>query len=119
MNCREFKGAFMLTGLSLCLSVFALGISLSGCDDKIVRNGKADRMPTRTIEEVLNDHSKGLISIPGVVGTAQGLCRDKACIKVYVVKMTPELEKDIPGILDGYPVTIEETGEIRALPDKE
>jgi hypothetical protein len=57
-----------------------------------------------------------LMSLPGVVGTAQGLCGGQSCIKVYVIKRTTELEQKIPHILEGYPVMIEETGEIRPLP---
>ena len=73
-------------------------------------------MPAKAIDEVLREHTKSLMSIPGVVGTAQGLCDDKPCIKVYVIKETPELKQKIPQTLEGYPVMIEETGEIRALP---
>lgn len=73
-------------------------------------------MVLMTIEEVLKEHTKEVMSIPGVVGIAQGLCDNKPCIKVYVIKKTSEIEKKIPDILGGYPVLIEETGEIRALP---
>ncbi|MBW2647058.1 MAG: hypothetical protein JRE23_12970 [Deltaproteobacteria bacterium] len=59
------------------------------------------------------------MSLPGVVGTAQGLCDNKPCIKIYVIKRTPELDEKIPDILEGYPVIIEETGEIRALPENQ
>lgn len=73
-------------------------------------------MPAKAIEKVLKEHTKELMSIPGVVGTGQSLCDDKPCIKVYVIQETPELEQKIPRILEGYPVVIKETGEIRALP---
>lgn len=76
-------------------------------------------MPAKTIEEVLKEHTKELMSVPGVVGTALGLCDDTPCIKVYVVKKTSELDQKIPDILEGYPVMIEETGEIRALPENQ
>ncbi len=56
------------------------------------------------------------MSIPGVVGTAQGLCDGQPCIKVLVIKKTSEIEEKIPETLDGYPVEIESTGEIKALP---
>jgi hypothetical protein len=35
-----------------------------------------------------------------------------------VIQKTPELEQKIPRTLEGYPVVIEETGEIRPLPEK-
>ncbi len=43
-----------------------------------------DKMPEKTIEEVLKEHTNKLMSIPGVVGTAQGLCDNKPCIFVII-----------------------------------
>ena len=76
-------------------------------------------MSPKAIENILKEHSRELLSIPGVVGTAQSLCDGKRCIKVYVIEKTQELEREIPKILDGYPVLIEETGKIRAFPKKQ
>jgi hypothetical protein len=73
--------------------------------------------PEKAIEAVLKERTKELMSIPGVVGTGQGLCDDKPCIKVLVVKETPEVDQKIPRMLEGYPVVIEETGKIRARPN--
>lgn len=75
-------------------------------------------MVAKAIDEVLREHVKALMSIPGVVGAGQGLCEGKPCIKVYVIEKTPEMEQKIPDILDGYPVMVEETGPIKALPKK-
>ncbi|MEJ2236442.1 MAG: hypothetical protein P8X67_21270 [Syntrophobacterales bacterium] len=73
-------------------------------------------MPTKTIEEVLKEHTSKLMSIPGVVGTAQSLCEGQPCIKVFVSKKTEKLEQKIPKILEGYPVVIQKTGKFKALP---
>ena len=73
-------------------------------------------MPTKPIEEVLKAHTDSLMAIPGVVGTAQSLCGGKDCIQIYVVEMTPELEKRLPRRLEGYPVEVQVTGEFKALP---
>ncbi len=81
--------------------------------------GEDKKMSAKTIEEVLKGHTNDLMAIPGVVGTAQGLCNGKPCIKVFVIKKTPELEAKIPGELEGYTVKIEETGEFRALPESQ
>lgn len=75
-----------------------------------------DLMTGKPIEEVLKEQTEKLMSIPGVVGMAQGICNSKPCIKVYVIKKTSELYQKIPNSLEGYPVSVEETGEIRALP---
>ncbi|MCX5637772.1 MAG: hypothetical protein NTX52_08795 [Planctomycetota bacterium] len=70
----------------------------------------------KAIEEVLKERARELMSIPGVVGAGQGLCEGKPCIKVFVIKMTPDLDQKIPNTLEGYQVVVEETGEIKALP---
>jgi hypothetical protein len=75
-------------------------------------------MAAETIKEVLKKHTRDLMSMPGVVGTGQGLCEGKPCIKVLVIEKTPDLDQKIPKTLDGYPVVIEETGPIKALPKK-
>jgi len=72
----------------------------------------------KTIEEVVNLHARHLLAIPGVVGVAQGQLDHRPCLKVFVTKKTPELEQKIPAALEGYPVIIEETGEIRPFPEK-
>ena len=69
----------------------------------------------KTIERVLQEHTGSLMAIPGVVGTAQGLCSGEPCIRVFVVEKTDELVKQIPPEIEGYPVDIEETGEFRKL----
>ncbi|HWP38753.1 MAG TPA: hypothetical protein VNL18_14500 [Gemmatimonadales bacterium] len=53
--------------------------------------------------------------LAGVTGTAIGLCDDRPCIKVYVVKQTQALSNAIPREFEGYAVDVVESGEIRAL----
>lgn len=72
-------------------------------------------MPQRTIGEVLKDLTDRVMLIPGVVGTAEGLCEGRPCLKVFLAKKTPELLRQIPAVLEGYPVTAEETKAFRAL----
>ncbi len=45
----------------------------------------------------------------------QSECSGQPCIKVFVVKKTPDLLKQIPSTLEGHPVEVQETGEFRAL----
>ncbi len=75
-------------------------------------------MAAETIKGALKKHTRDLMSMPGVVGTGQGLCEGKPCIKVFVIEKTPDLNQKIPKTLEGYPVVVEETGEIKALPKK-
>lgn len=72
----------------------------------------------RPIADVLAAHTPDLMSTPGIVGTAEGLLDSgEPCIQVLVVERTPELERRIPDTLEGWPVVIVVTGEIRAMPD--
>jgi hypothetical protein len=55
------------------------------------------------------------MDIPGVEGTAIGLYEGKPCIKIFSSKKAEDLWVEIPSIVEGYPVIIEETGTFRAL----
>jgi hypothetical protein len=92
--------------------------SIATCANETGKDGKEGKqMPQKPIEEVLKEHTNKLMSLPGVVGTAQSLCEGQPCIKVFVSKKTEKLEQKIPKTLEGYPVVIQETGKFKALPD--
>ena len=74
-----------------------------------------EEMSRKPIEDVLNEHTGQLMSLPGVVGTAQGECEGKLCIRVFVVEKTADLIEQIPSEIEGYQVAIDETGPIKAL----
>lgn len=100
------------------LGFIVLGSNTVSCIKKSVDyGGEENKMSAMKIEEVLKEHTDDLMTIPGVVGTGQGLCDGNPCIKVFVVKKTQELEDKIPEKLEGYSVKIKETGVIRALPE--
>ncbi len=98
--------------------ILLLTLALSGC----LRTPKnqplqQENMPRRDINEVLRDHNRELLAIPGVVGVYVGLLKDgkTPCLKVMVVKKTTEFEQKIPKSLEGYPVLLNETGVIRPM----
>ena len=72
-------------------------------------------MEKRTFSDVLKEHTRSLMSIPGVVGTSEGKYAGKPCIRVLVIRKTPQLTKKIPSAIEGYAVIVQETGRIRAL----
>lgn len=89
----------------------------AGCqsDSKIEKEERGD-MPARDINLVMQDHTTELMALPGVVGVYIGARDDSSlCIRVMVVKRTAELEQEIPSNLEGHPVEIDETGEIRPM----
>jgi len=73
------------------------------------------RMPNRTIQEVQEHHTDVWMAIPGVVGTAIGTHKDKPCIVILTAVETKRISKQIPSAIEGYPVVIQYTGQIRAL----
>jgi len=105
------------------MTLASIGIiicAVAACSNKVVVDHQGEEgMPAKPIERVLSEHTDDLMSLPGVIGTAQGLRENKPCILVLVIKKTPELNQKIPNVLEGYPVVVEETGEIRALPEEQ
>lgn len=69
----------------------------------------------KPIELVLQECSEHLIALSGVVGVGQGLSPGKPYIKVFVLRKTSALLEQIPREIEGYPVVVEETGELRKL----
>lgn len=68
-----------------------------------------------SIEAVLRRHTPELMAIPGVVGTGQGTEEGRPAILVLVARLTPDLERRVPRMLDGFAVVLRETGEVRGL----
>ena len=52
-------------------------------------------------------------ALPGVVGTAIGLCDGTPCIRVFLADSSDAARRRIPAQLEGYPVRAEVTGPIR------
>ena len=71
-------------------------------------------MADTTIMAAQQELTDSLMSRPGVVGTAIGLCDNAPCIKVYLARRDEELLKLIPDTHRGYKVDVEVTGELRA-----
>jgi len=67
----------------------------------------------RSIDEVLAAHTDSLMMLPGVVGTAVGLCDGQRCIKVLLADSSAAAKARIPERLEGYRVVVEVTGVIR------
>jgi hypothetical protein len=74
--------------------------------------GEEAAVTTRSINEVLAAHSDSLMALPGVVGTAIGLCDGERCIKVLLADSSPDTKRRIPARLEGYRVLAEVTGTI-------
>ena len=96
-------------------AIFAAGVVVlgtTGCTGRTAHEEDAN-VSSRTIEEVLATHTDSLMSLPGVVGTAIGLCDGVPCIRVFLADSTTPSRHQIPNRLDGYIVRVEVTGPVR------
>ena len=66
------------------------------------------------IDAVLEVHAPRILAFDGVVGVGRGRCRGRPCVKVMVLRDTPELAERIGRSIEGFEVEIIETGPIRA-----
>jgi hypothetical protein len=92
------------------LMVLVLLAGGMACSSGAARGGAT--MTARSIDEVLAAHTDSLMALPGVVGTAIGLCEGERCIKVLVADSNPATKRRIPDRLEGYRVLVEVTGTI-------
>ncbi len=90
--------------------VVLLAGALAACAG--AHNGRAP-MAARTIDQVLAAHTDALMALPGVVGTAIGLCDGERCIKVFLADSNQDTQRRIQSRLEGYRVVVEVTGAIR------
>jgi hypothetical protein len=108
----------------LGLWLIAALLVLAGCSNSgqspLSPSGPQVPMVRKDINDVLRQHDRELMAIPGVVGVAVGLMPDDRtyCLKVLVVKLTNEIRRKIPASIDGYPVALEESGVIQPLRQK-
>lgn len=72
--------------------------------------------PRKTIAAVIAEHGPRLIAIPGVAAVAEGRTAEgRPCLLILVVDLTEPLRKLLPWDLEGFPVEVQVSGEIRPL----
>ena len=79
------------------------------------RGGVSQMAAKKTVQQVLKENIDRWTAIPGVVGAGIGECKGQPCIKVLVTEKSEQVQKRIPSQVEGFPVMVEVTGEIRAL----
>lgn len=106
------KGHFRWTLSVVVVLALLVALNLAATSSAAGPSAKA----LEKVMEVQDRHTERLMAIQGVVGTATGLAADgNAAIKVYT--KAPGIA-GIPKSLDGVPVVVEVTGEIRALAEE-
>ena len=106
------------TGPGAFVLLLLLILATHGCRNDRSREHTTVSAPTRPIAAVLADHSPGLIAMPGVTAVGEGRLADgRPSIQVFLLARNRELEARSPHEIEGYPVVVQVSGEIRALPD--
>jgi hypothetical protein len=115
---KTYNGV-LLTLSAICAVIAVLTLT-AGCGMGSDEGKEYDTMPTDDIKSVMESHVRELMAIDGVVGVAIGALDDgRQCIRVLLVNDSTELRQKIPRELDGFPVDIDVTGEIRAMSDED
>ena len=117
VNTRGLPKGFQRKALAAAVAVVCMisSVAVACGPSEAIGSGEGVPMAEKPIEQVLEENTGRLMSIPGVVGTAQGLCSGQPCIKVFVIEKTGEIVEQLPSEIDGYRVEIQETGEFRKL----
>jgi hypothetical protein len=93
--------------LHLYLITFGVLLVLMHCEDSTM---------SLTIQEVKSKHEDRILSLPGVVSVGIGRNPDGASVIIIGLDgPRPDTVKQLPKVLDGYPVRIEITGHLKAL----
>jgi hypothetical protein len=92
----------------------ALAVGVPGCRNDRMNAEQRQTMGGKTIQQVQEEHTAAWMALPGVVGTAIGQCNSRPCILVLAAANTEQIRKQIPATVEGYPVVVQYTGEIRA-----
>jgi len=99
-------------------SLIAIALLASACSPRPSQDHSVTADSLNPLAAVLQQHTSDWMSIPGVTGTGETEKEGKPAILILVDTLTDTLKMRLPSKVEGYPVIIQETGEIRALPAK-
>lgn len=113
------KCRWLTAGLALPLvGLLSLGAGCAGREGQTAAGDSQEvDVDTKSIEEVLREQTPGLMAVRGVTGTGLGECDGAPCVVVFVATDSPELREALPDTLDGHPVDVRVSGEVRARRD--
>jgi hypothetical protein len=95
-------------------TIWVVGMLVAGVSAEPATGQEKDSMAAKSpAATILEQHTLEWMTIPGVVGTAEGVHRGKPCILVLVEKKTRELEKAFPEKINGMRVVLKVVGRVR------
>src|SRR2546428_1005521 len=98
------------SGRLVATLVVAAALASCACRD---HREETQAVTSRTMEAVLAAHTDSLLALPGVVGTAIGLCGGAPCLPVFFAGSGAAAPRRLPTQLQGYPGEGEVTGPVR------
>ncbi len=72
-------------------------------------------MSRRTIQQVQQEYTDEWMALPGVIGTAIGRRGNQPCILILTESGADQISGALPSTVEGYPIVVEHTGNIRAV----
>ncbi len=97
-----------------CLALGVAVLPLAGWPMAAGQSGDGYDMETAGIRQVLARQREALMRRPGAVGVGIGQRDGKPAIVFMLKKKTPETLANLPREIEGYPLLIEEVGEVVA-----
>jgi len=97
-----------------CLALVMAILAPAGWHLAAAQSSVGHDMESEAIGQVLARHREALMRRSGAVGVGVGQRDGKPAIVFMVVKKTPEALADLPREIEGYPLLIEEVGEVVA-----
>src|SRR3989441_11536794 len=95
------------SGRLVATLVVAAALASCACRD---HREETQAVTSRTMEAVLAAHTDSLMALPGVVGTAIGLCDGAPCIRGFLAGSGAAARRRIPTQPEGYPGKVGGTG---------
>jgi len=98
----------------MCLLAWTLTLLLLGGTPQKETSQERDSTTVKNaVTAILESHTMEWMTIPGVVGTAEGVHRGKPCVLILVEKKTPKLQKTFPDRLNGIQLVLKEVGKVK------
>lgn len=97
---------------------FLLAITqlLLACPSSEKKEEQKLTVPDSDVIRVMNKHADSLMAIPGVTGVSVSALPDGSpTIMILIIEESATLRESLPDSLDGYPVVVNVSGEIRPL----
>jgi hypothetical protein len=96
-------------------NVTMVGGAASAGATTAAENGPGSKRALAAAIAAQTRNSRALLNVPGAIGHAVGVGANPV-LKILVTEITPRAQAAAPRSLDGFPVVLEEVGEVKGMP---